>query len=73
VEKNPGDPRSYLHLTELLRKQPEMEQEIPGLKEKVEQCRKSIDLAENMARNMRVRKRKRPKAPSAAADPDLDQ
>ncbi len=72
VEKNPGDPRSFLHLTELLRRQPELELEIPGLKEKVEQCRKSIDLAQNMARDMQVRKTKRPKAPPAAADPDPD-
>ncbi len=73
VEKYPCDPRSYLHLTELLRRYPDLELEIPGLKEKEEQCRKSIDLAQNMARDMQGRKTKRHKASPPASDPNLDQ
>jgi tetratricopeptide (TPR) repeat protein len=66
VEKNPCDPRAFHHLVDLLDRNPELEEEIPGLRKKVEKCRQAVDLAQNMSRDVQNRKTRRRKNASPA-------
>lgn len=47
---NAADPRSLAHAEELLEQRPELLSELPGLAEALEECRRAVDVAQEMVK-----------------------